>query len=344
MSVYTNNFLGLDIGATGIRLVQLLRRKNTFDLIAAGSLPNTVDPFTTDDPQKKSQLVATLQQLIKDTAVKTRFTAIALPERHVHTHFFEFPTMSPEKIEQTIRWEAESIIPVPLEDVEMDWHIIEKYPKKNTLGVFLSAAPKLKVQTLLSIVEMAGLNPVVIENSLVATVRSTCTTPETENCLVFTLGALNSELAIVHEGIIKETRNVPMGGDTLTGNLISQLGLEWDLADKAKLNYDKIKDEVGRQIKRIIEEFLAGLADEIKRSLQYYKEKREDVVITHAIFCGRSVLLPDFQAMMQSKFSDLTIVTGDAWATVNKSQDIIRNSRGIEHSFTLALGLAMRQL
>jgi len=345
MSVYTNNFFGLDIGFTGIRLVQLYRRKNSFDLIAAGSLPNNIDLYTTDDPQKRAKLIATIQQLVRETAVKTHFVALALPERQVHTHFLEFPLMPSEKIEQTIRWEAESLIPIPLEDVEMDWTVIDNYEKKNSLGVFLCAAAKTKVQNLLSIVEQSGLSPILLESSLVSCSRAIGSNIQPDKpCVLLSIGHSNSEIAIIHQGVMKETRNIPLGGESLTQNLVSQLGLEWDLAEKAKINFDKIKDEVGIQIGKIVDDFNKNLSDEIKRSVQYFKEKREDIQIDQSIICGRSVLLPHFLEGIQANLPAMQVVIGNSWKSVQQSDAITRNSKGVEHGFGIALGLAMRKM
>lgn len=353
MSIFTNNFFGLDIGTTGLRLVQLFRRGEQYELLAAGSLPNTVNLQTCEDPYKLKQLATTILQLRKECGVTTKNVAVALPEINLYSQLMEVPKLPPKQLEETIRWETESFVPLPMEEIEVDWQIIPIAGEKDKVFVFVVAAPLIKINKLTDLVQQADLNVISVESSLLATSRALLgKTEDKEVVVVINLGFENAELVIVRNGLPLATRKIPFGGDTFTKALVSNLSLEWDLAEKAKLNIKNVAGEIGEKIKKQVEATIDTLAREIRRSINYFKEKHEDVIVTEVLMTGRSVALPDFATLIERKLNaskgkgeeNVQVSIGNPWKRVSKSEQIAGKSQEAEFNFSVAVGLAMKKL
>ena len=353
MSSYTNNFFGLDIGTTGIRVVQLFRHGDSYDLLAAGSLPNSVNLQTCEDPQKIQMLAEKIVRLRQECGVTSKNVALAIPEEYVYTQLIEFPKLPDKQLQETIRWESESFVPIPLEEVELDWKVFPIAGKKDKVFVFIVAAPLIKISKITDLIQLTKLNPINIESSIISASRAIIDKQEEqETVLMLNIGFENSELAIIKNGFILATRKLAMGGDTITRNLVSNLSLEWKLAEKTKLNLKNVEGEIGEKIKNHVGSVILNLSREIRRSIHYFKEKYDDLVVTKVVVTGHTASMNDFQKVLQEKLNNikakedenLEVVIGNPWSRIAKSQSIEEKSPEAKYNFSVAVGLAMKKL
>ena len=353
MTNYTNNFFGLDLGTTGIRIVQLFRRGDNYDLLAAGSLPNSTNIQTCEDPQKIQTLAEKILQLRKECGVTCKNVTLSIPEEYVYTQLIEFPKLPDKQLQETIRWESESFVPIPLEEVELDWKIFPISGEKDKVFVFIVAAPLLKINKITDLLQFTKLNVINIESSIISTSRAIIDKQEEkETVLMLNIGFENSELAIIKNGVILATRKLPLGGDTITRALVSNLSLEWKLAEKTKLNLKNVEGEIGEKIKGYVNSVIINLSREVRRSIHYFKEKYDDLIVTKVVVTGHTVAMHNFKNLFQEKLNNiktkedenLEVSIGNPWSRVAKSQSIEDKSPEAKYSFSVAVGLAMKKL
>ncbi|MEI6221422.1 MAG: type IV pilus assembly protein PilM [bacterium] len=353
MANYNNNYFGLDIGTTGIRLVQLFQRGEYHELLAAGSLPNNIDVYTCEDPEQLKFLTQTIDQLRKECGVTSKNVILGISEAHVYTQLIELPKLPDKQMEETIRWEAESFIPIPLDEVELDWEIVPIAGEKNKVLVFLLASPLIKLNKVIEVVQQANLHVINVESSLMASGRALIgKEDEKETVLLLNIGNEQSELGIIKNGLLLATRQIPLGGNTITKSLVSNLSLEWKLAEKTKLNLNNLSGAVGEKITREVNNVIDTLAHETQRSIHYFKEKFDDLAVTKIILTGRTAVVSSmvdvFAAQLnalQSKDSNPIIVqVGNPWKTIAKNNSIVEKSPEAQYSFSVALGLALKKI
>ena len=164
--------LGIDIGTSSIKAVSLSRNKNEVSLLAAGNIPAPrVNPDMV--ARNDEQVIAnTLNQLIHDMKVNSADVAVSLPSYKVINQVIEIPEMNEKEIDQSIQWEAEQYIPLPLSKVKIDYTIIGRNEAAKKLKIILVAAPLSLIEKYMRIISLTGLNLVAIETEILASVRS----------------------------------------------------------------------------------------------------------------------------------------------------------------------------
>src|SRR3989344_8753770 len=117
--------LGLDIGSKYIKFVELAHLgKGKYHLVSVGMAPSPVKGITSEANIDQEAMAATIRKLLKDGGVRSRSVNVALPEANVFTRIIQVPPLSERELASAIKWEAEQYIPLPLEDVQMDFSIV----------------------------------------------------------------------------------------------------------------------------------------------------------------------------------------------------------------------------
>ncbi|MBP9814659.1 pilus assembly protein PilM, partial [Candidatus Woesebacteria bacterium] len=168
------SLLGLDIGSHSIKLIEIARSGSTNTLLAAGSIPTPPKALSSPLEGDRQAIAAAIRQLIHDTGAKSSSVALALPESQVFTRVIQVPALSSRELTSAISWEAEQYIPLPLDQVNIDYSVLRDAKETGTdkMDVLLVACPKTLLEKYLSIIEMAELIPVAAETEIIATSRA----------------------------------------------------------------------------------------------------------------------------------------------------------------------------
>jgi type IV pilus assembly protein PilM len=154
--------LGLDLGTQYIKYVQLEHiGKDQFRLLSVGMAPAPAKGINSDATIDLEALAASIKKLLKDGGVHSREVNIALPESNVFTRIIQVPPLSERELASAIKWEAEQYIPLPLEEVNMDFSIVGESKDKDgnkKLDILLVAGPKLIIERYNKILEMCDLD------------------------------------------------------------------------------------------------------------------------------------------------------------------------------------------
>ena len=169
---------GLDISNTSLRLAKIERKKGRLTLVSFGKKEldsGIIDKGKIKDEELLALAIKDLVKKVKGEKIKTKCVAVALPEEKSFLQIIEMPEMDKEKLGKAVMFEAENYIPLPINEVYLDFQIIssnsEKKDKKR-LNVLVSASPKKIVDSYVSSIEKAGLSPVFLEMESMSTARS----------------------------------------------------------------------------------------------------------------------------------------------------------------------------
>src|SRR3954465_2511403 len=158
--------LGLDIGASSVKLVQLKEAKRGYVLEAFGVAPLPPQPIVEGALMTPGAIVEAIRQLISQYKLKSREVAIGVSGHSVIIKKISMPRMTQDELEESIQWEAEQYIPFDVKDVNIDVQILTA-PDQDTgagqMDVLLVAAKKDMINDYTSVVAEAGLIPVVVD-------------------------------------------------------------------------------------------------------------------------------------------------------------------------------------
>ena len=136
-----SNTFGLDIGATSIKALSILRRGNTFNVEALGVGPAPARGLISESPEDLKIFSDTVRGVISNANIKQKEVCIALPESQVYTKIIQMPALSEKELAAALKYEMEQYIPLPLDQVKTDWQIIgSKNVQSKTTRILIVAA------------------------------------------------------------------------------------------------------------------------------------------------------------------------------------------------------------
>src|SRR5437762_8215841 len=159
--------LGLDIGSSSVKLVQLKEAKRGYILEAFGVAPLPPEAIVDGALMNSTAIVEAIRGLVSQYKLKNREAAIGVSGHSVIIKKISMPKMSQEELEESIQWEAEQYIPFDVKDVNIDVQILTP-PDVDTgtgqMDVLLVAAKKDMINDYTSVVSEAGLSLVVVRS------------------------------------------------------------------------------------------------------------------------------------------------------------------------------------
>lgn len=337
-----NFSLGLDIGSHSIKLIELATEGTNVGIMAAGSVPTPANSLTSNAPNDIQNAANAITKLIKDTGAKGRNVQIALPEAKVFTRVIEVPALSDRELGSAIKWEAEQYVPLPMDQVNLDYSVLRdtKDTGTNKMEVLLVAAPKSLLDKYLSILELAELTPLSAETEIIATSRALVRSlPSVKSILIVSLGAQTTDLALLRGGIIGFTRSIPAGGDALT-RAISQ-GLEFSAvqSEEYKRTYGLQTDKLDGKLVLAVKPVMDTIVGEMRRALAFYQEKYRDN-IQSIVLSGGTARLPGMVTYLATALG-LEVQLANPWAGISRDPRFnVLTTEG--PNFSVAVGLALK--
>lgn len=338
-----NLSLGLDIGSHSIKLIELGLEGNSVGLLAAGSVPTPPKALTSSVPADTEAIAQTIKRLMKETGAKSKEVHIALPESKVFTRVIDVPALSQRELTSAIRWEAEQYIPLPLDQVNLDFTILRdaKETGTNKMEVLLVAAPKTLLDKYLSILELAELQPVAAETEIIATTRAlTRSVPNIRSVMIVSLGAQTTDIAIVRAGTLTFTRSLPAGGDALTRALAQSLDFNLTQAEEFKRTYGVQPDKLEGKISAAAKPITDTIANELKRALAFYQDKYKEDHVQLVLLSGGTARLPGMVVYLAQSLG-VEVQLANPWIGIARvSRFNVLTTEG--PNFCVAVGLALR--
>jgi type IV pilus assembly protein PilM len=339
-----NSLFGLDIGATSMKAVWLSQGKAGYLLNAAALAPTPAKGMTSESPLDQQELANAIKKMLNEVKITTPYVALALPESQVYTRVIEMPVLSDKELTSAIAWEAEQYIPVPLANLTID-HTILKRPSGTEAGtsmqVLLVGAPNTLIDKYSKLLTMAGLVPVVMETEVMAVARALASAPNFPNALLIHIGAMNTVLSIVKDGVIVFTFPVPTGGIAINRAIATDYGFSFAQAEEYKKVYGVSDKSLGGKIGQTTAPILMAIISEVKKAISYYNEKyKNDSPIQQILLSGGSAKLPGINTFFAQN-AGIEAVIANPWNILGTQQvppQILENAT----DYTIAVGLAMR--
>jgi type IV pilus assembly protein PilM len=288
----TRQLLGLDIGSSAIKLVQLKEQKGRYILQKFGIKPLEPEVIVDGTVMDAARVVTVIKDLLKETEVRLKNVAMSISGHSVIVKKIALPAMPDDELEEQVKLAAEQYIPFDINEVNLDFHVLNPLEQsedgQSQMSVLLVAAKKEKVNELAELVKGAGLTPVVLDVDAFAIENmygiNYAVSPEEVTTLV-NIGASVMNVNILKGTTSLFTRDVSIGGNRYTESIQRELGVSYEEAEAAK--------EGGRRegldpeaVATVIEGVNAEVTSEIARSVDYFKSTYTDGEVNRILMCG----------------------------------------------------------
>ncbi len=337
--------LGLDIGATSVKLVMLEGAKKGAIILKAASIsPIPSKGMLSESPLDEEEMVQAIARAIKEAGVDVKFVNVALPENQVYTKVLEMPALSDRELASAIYWEAEQYIPVPLANITLVWNVLKR-PANPTSGekmqVLMVGAPTLLVNKYQKIIQMAGYQINSMETEILAAIRALVLDATFPTSLIVNIGAINTSFAIVKDGTMVFTYSMPVGGAAINRAIATDFGLTSQQAEEYKRVYGISGKSLGGKIGRATEPILNSILGEIKKSIAFYSQRyKDESPIRQIILSGGTAKLPGIELFFVNH-SGIETAIANPWKVL-ASQQIPKSVLDNGSDYTIAVGLAMK--
>jgi type IV pilus assembly protein PilM len=290
----SRQLLGLDIGSSAIKLVQMRERKGKYILQKFGIKSLEPEVIVDGTVMDAARVVTAIKELLQESNVKLKNVAMSISGHSVIVKKISLPPMPDEELEGQVKLAAEQYIPFDINEVNLDFHVLNPLEQSEDgqaqMAILLVAAKKEKVNELTELVKGAGLSPVVLDVDAFAIENMYGINYETSPDEVVTLvniGASVMNVNILKGGVSLFTRDISLGGNRYTESIQRDLGVSYAEAEAAKVGVRR-EGLDPESVAAVIDGVNAEVVSEVARSVDYFKSTNPEGEVSKIVMCGGS--------------------------------------------------------
>lgn len=363
-------YLGIDIGTSSIKLVELKKEGDKIILNTYGELKisenNADGKIGKIDMSRMSekQISDMLRQLMIAAKTNTKDAVFSIPVFSSFITLMDLPLMNDKELENSIPFEAKKYIPVPINEVQFSWSVVEKSSEKNgisqnipinPIGSLSAGGSADKMQILLvavpneimikykNIAKSAGLNAN-FEIETFSIVRSLIRKGIDDSgvAAIVDMGAKSTEIFVVDNGLLRMSHNFETSGANITRALSQSLNLSPEQAEDLKIKKGLKLSSSEKSATDSILPLIDMIIFEIERINTNYQQ-RTGRRVQRIILSGGTAKLPGLVDYV-SNHMGITVSIANPFSKVSFSPVLDQILRDIGPSFSVSVGLAERNL
>ncbi|NOT28294.1 MAG: type IV pilus assembly protein PilM [Acidobacteria bacterium] len=342
--------IGLDIGSSAVKAVELKAAGKAFRVVAFAMEPLPADAIVDGAIIDAGAVADAVRRLFEgNRAFKSKEVCASLSGNAVIVKKITLPVMTQTELDESIYWEAEQYIPFDIQDVNLDYQILDPGTGPDSRGsmtVLLVAAKKEKIGDYVGVIAQAGRTPVVVDVDAFALQNAYEANYGLEAGRVVVL--LNAGASAININILQGdqsvfTRDISMGGNAYTEAVQKELDLPYDVAEELKKGtpVDGATFDDARPVLRAVTE---SVLLEIQKTFDFYKASAASDQINRIVVSGGASRVEDFRELLQQRFGT-PVEEFDPFRTVAwNAKSLGATPADVAASAAVAVGLALRRV
>jgi type IV pilus assembly protein PilM len=343
-----NELIGIDIGSSAVKMVQLREARSGYQLVSLGMAPLPPEAIVDNAIMDANAVAAAIRELVERHKVKTKNVATSVSGHAVIIRKILLPLMTAEEMEASLEWEAEQYIPFEIADVNLDAQILGPDAKDpSQMNVILVAAKKDVVDDYVALFRQCGLTPLIMDVDCFAVsnvYEAEYGTAEQEVVALIDLGASSLNVNILKGGVPVFTRDIQIGGNLYKEELQKRLGLSSQDAETVMLG-GEVSSVSPAAVTAVIEDATEALTTDIQRSLDFFSASSSDERPRKVFITGGVSRMPAIRTSLTNRLGiDVQVI--DPWRQVAFDQKAFDADylQAMGPLYTVAVGLAMRRV
>jgi type IV pilus assembly protein PilM len=339
--------LGIDISSTSVKLLELSRSggKYRVESYAVEPLPpNSVVEKNITDAELVGEAIG---RAVAKCASKTKTAACAVAGSAVITKIITMPAeLSEDDMESQIQIEADQYIPYPLEEISLDFQVLQ--PSENEpdkVDVMLAASRSDNVDIRVAALGVGGLQAKVVdveafalENAVQLLGENFEQIGDSHILAVMDVGATTSTLSVLEDFKIIYTREQQFGGRQLTDEIQRRYGLSYEEAGLAK-RQGGLPDNYEPEV---LEPFMESMAQEVNRALQFFYSSSQVGAVDHVVIAGGCASIKTIDELIRSKI-DTSVTIANPFKNMSISSRVKADALANDApAMMIPCGLALR--
>lgn len=351
--------LGIDIGSSSIKVVQLQKKGNkaileTYGELALGPYGGVSVGQSTNLPVEK--IVQAVNDILneKEVAITTRTCGMAIPFKASLLSIIQMPDIGKKEMDSMIPIEARKYIPVPISDVTLDWSVIPKSEvvedtpgtntgksKVKTVDILLVAIHNNIINQYKEVVSKTSLDAKFFEIEVFSSMRAILEGVQGP-IMIFDMGASTTKLYIVDRGLVQSSHTINKGSQDITANISRVLNVSTEDAEVIKRSVGMGKTVDGTDLSETVLVVADSIFSEANRFLFEFQKKRNKN-IKSVFLTGGGSALKGFRDLSAQNFK-VKVISGDPFEKVETPAFLEEILKVTGPEFTVAVGAALRCL
>jgi type IV pilus assembly protein PilM len=341
--------VGLDIGSSAVKAVELKISGKTFKVVAFATEPVPPDSIVDGAIIDGAAVAEAIRRVFENKAFKTKEVAASLSGNAVIVKKINLPVMTEAELAESIYWEAEQYIPFDIQDVNLDYQILDAgtgEDSKGTMDVLLVAAKKEKIADYTGVISQAGRVPIIVDVDAFALQNAYEVNYGLEPDAVVVL--LNAGASAININILTGdqstfTRDISIGGNSYTEAVQKELNLPFDSAEQLKrgLPVEGVNPE---DVTPVLHAMTENVLLEIQKTFDFFKATASSDRIDRIVLSGGASRVDGFEQALQERFNT-SVEVFDPFKKISfdAAKLGITDTEGLSQTAAVAVGLALRR-
>src|SRR6478736_3730701 len=276
-SMGKKNLVGLDIGSSSVKAVELTKKGSTLQLLNMGFENLQNDSIVDGQIMELNNVSNVISSIFNEHQIRTPRVAAGVSGHSVIVKNIVLPQMSQEELQESFSWHAEEHIPFDISDVNLDYQVTSS--SSDALNVLMAACKSDKIANVKQAIQLAGKQPVVIDVDSFALqncYEMNYQPKAGEVVALLNIGASTMNINIMNGARSVFARDAQVGGSQYTSLLQKELGLSFEQAEAVKRGMALPDGVEPKPIQPIIETVSENLALEVKKTFDFYRATAQE--------------------------------------------------------------------
>jgi len=295
--------VGCDVGSSSIKIVELKPLKNgEFQLLHAAIANLSPEAIVDGAIMDSSLVVEALSRLIADNGIKNPGFGGSLSGHSVIIKKIQLPSMTDAELAESIQWEAEQYIPFDINDVNLDYVVLES-GGGDTMDVLLVAVKKDRIADYTSVIVQAGKDPVLVDVDVFALQNAFEANygVENETTALVNIGASVMNINVLHQGTSIFWRDVAFGGNQYTEAIQRELNLPREEAERLKLG-ERVGEHSVQQLMGVLNSVSEDLAAELQKTIDFFVATSSVDRLDRVVLAGGGAQVLNLDEVLKERF------------------------------------------
>ena len=339
--------LGVDIGASSLKIVQVAQRNERSTLETYGEL--SIGAYEGKEVGKvlavpEERITAMLKDLVKEAEAHATRVAIAIPLRYSFVTTIQLPELAPNEFDSAVKFEARKYVPLPIDDVVLDFERIaiseeERAGLAGKVPVLIAASQKEVRDRYSRVLKSGGFSEEQMEIEVFSTTRSVIGR-ERSTTMILDIGAATSKCIIAEHGSVRSAYGVDKGGQQLTLTLSQSMSVDFASAEKVKREHGIRDLPENHEQREALLPVLDGIFEEGERMRTFWRRKTNRPV-ERIIVTGGGSLLPGI-VEHASEYYGTPVYLGNPFSMLEYPTVMEGVAKDIGPVFSVAVGAALK--
>lgn len=342
----SNKLIGLDIGVSSIKLVEVDSSKTSVTLTAFGFVPTPAGSIVGGEITQPEALAQAVAQLLQQTQTKRKKACVSMWGTGVITKKISIPRIDENLLGEQLRWEAEQYLPFDIKEINLNYQYLKKNsPNPEQMSILLVAAKRDFVLRYAEVVETSGLECKVIDVAgfaLANTFEFNYPDEKRNPCILLNVGAGMTNFVVMENGEVTFSRDIPVGGNTYTADIQRALNISIEEAENLKISAGT-GQAVPNEVRETISQTNEVIGEELRRSFDFFLATSTDSSIHKVFATGGGLGAPGLFEQIHTSL-DLPVEHINPFQRVRFSKNFTSDYISqIAPYASVGIGLAMRR-